>query len=216
MRLYNILEQIVYEVEDSSQDVELSNAMKISFDAMGNAFKGSEDEVKQDVANADIQLQESITVLTVIGMLLAAPKVVEILVKGMSGFIKLFKRTFRLKGAQTPQEQEAVAARIIKITHKWHKLYIKGVKWILEKSGLFAKAGINDDAAKTKAAELVYYTIIAGLAIYSGVGAFSAFKQAAVHGADVTHLSLGALETAMASIKTGEVASFVSELGLKV
>jgi hypothetical protein len=215
MRLFNILEQIVNEVEDKAQDDALSAAMGASFNALGREFKSNESEIKQDVENADIELTEAITAITVIGFLLAAPKVIELFVKGLGALINLFKKTFRQKGAQTPEEQSQIAARIINFTHKWHKMYIKGVKWILNISGLFAKAGIKGEANQNKAAELVYYSIIAALAVYSGVGAFSAFKQAAANGANIANMSLGTLETAMASVKTAEVASFMSELGLK-
>ena len=66
-----------------------------------------------------------------------------------------------------------------------------------------------------KAAEVVYYTIVAGLAVYSGIGAVGAFKgaiQGAAHGGS---FSLGAFEAAMATIKSGEVVDFLGKLGLK-
>ena len=118
-------------------------------------------------------------------------------------------------GAKTEEEQEQMAAKIIDFTHKWHKQYIKAIKWVFKVSGLYKKAGIEDDVTQMKVASMVYYTIIAGLAVYSGIGAISAFKQAIVHGAEASHVSLGALETAMASVKTGEVATFLGELGIR-
>jgi hypothetical protein len=80
---------------------------------------------------------------------------------------------------------------------------------------MFEKVGIKSEAAKMKAAELLYYTIIAGLAVYSGVGAIEAWKEAIKQSGSLAHISLGALESAMAGIKTTEVATFMSELGLK-
>jgi hypothetical protein len=215
MKLTKLLENIVVEIEGDKQVDALTAAMGQGFNLMGSELKNKEGELKQDVEQANIELDESLTALTVIGMLLAAPKVVELIVKGFSGTVKLYKKMFMKGGAKTEEEQEQMAAKIIEFTHKWHKQYIKALKWIFKVTGLYKKAGINDEAAQMKVAELVYYTIVAGLAVYSGVGAIGAFKQAIAHGVEASHVSLGALETAMASIKTGEVASFMTELGLK-
>jgi sulfite exporter TauE/SafE len=63
-----------------------------------------------------------------------------------------------------------------------------------------------------KAAEVVYYTIIAGLAVYSGIGAVSAFKSAAAGGAAGSEFALGTFETVMASVKTTEVTEFLTKV----
>lgn len=214
MRFQSIIEQLIKEAEDKQQVSALDQAMGMSFQSMGAELSSREDELKKDVQNADIQISESITVATVVGMLLAAPKVVELIAKGFRKVSSVFKKMFPLKGAKTEKEQVDMAGKIIEFTHKWHKSYIKGLKWILKTTGLFDKAGIKGDAAQAKAAEMIYYTLIGSLAVYSGVGAASAFKQAiAAH--DAGHFSMAAIEAAMASIKTGEVAAFVGELGLK-
>jgi hypothetical protein len=57
--------------------------------------------------------------------------------------------------------------------------------------------------------------LIAALAIYSGAGAVHAFKGAAEGAAHGSSFSLGAFETAMASVKSSEVTNFISKLGLK-
>lgn len=214
MKLDKIVEQLIKEAEEKQQVAALDQAMGSAFKSMGDMLKSSEDQLKQDVQQADIEIKESITIATVAGILLAAPKIVELIAKGFQKVVTIFKKTFPRKGAQTEQEQSEAAAKIIEFTHKWHKSYVKGLKWILKVSGLFDKAGIKGDADQSRAAEMIYYTLIAALAVYSGVGAASAFKSA-IAANDAGHLSLAALETAMASIKTGEVATFVGELGLK-
>lgn len=215
MKLTTLLENIIVEVEGDKQVDALTAAMGQGFNLMGAELKAKEGELKQDVDQADIELDESITALTVIGMLLAAPKVVELIVKGFSGTVKLFKKLFMKGGAKTEEEQEEMAKKIIEFTHKWHKQYIKAIKWIFKITGLYKKAGIEDDATQMKVASMVYYTIVAGLAVYSGIGAIDAFKHTITHGAEAAHVSLGALETAMASVKTGEVATFLGELGIR-
>lgn len=214
MKLDSILEQLIKEAEDKQQVDALDQAMGSAFKVMGDMLKANEKQLKQDVQQADIEIKESITVATVAGVLLAAPKIVELIAKGLNQVVLMFKKAFPRKGAKTEQEQSEVAAKIVEFTHKWHKSYVKGLKWVLKVTGLFDKAGIKGDADQTKAAEMIYYTIIAALAVYSGVGAASAFKSA-IAAKDAGHLSIAALETAMASIKTGEVAAFIGELGLK-
>jgi hypothetical protein len=209
----SIVEQLIKEAEDKAQISALDQAMGAGFNVMGSELKAKEDELKADVQQADVKVTEAIGAVAVIGMLLAAPKVVELVVKGFSKVVAVFKKLFKPKSATTPEQQSEMAAKIVEFTHKWHKSYIKGLKWIFKVSGLFAKAGIKDDAAQTKAAELIYYTIIAGLALYSGIGAFSAFKSAAAGQGGV---ALGSLETAMATVKSGEVMEFLGKLGLKV
>lgn len=211
----NIMEQLIKEAEDKAQIDALSQAMGAGFNVMGSELKSKEDELKADVQQADVKVTEAIGTIAVIGMLLAAPKVVELVVKGFAKVVSVFKKMFKPKQAKSEQEQSEMANKIIEFTHKWHKSYIKGLKWILKVSGLFAKAGIKDDAAQTKAAELIYYTIIAGLAVYSGVGAAGAFKSAMSSGAG-GDIAIGSLESAMATIKSGEVAEFLGKLGLKV
>lgn len=210
-----MIEQLIKEAEDKAQTDALSQAMGAGFNTMGSDLKSKEDELKADVQQADIKVTEAVGTIAVIGMLLAAPKVVELIAKGFAKVVGVFKKMFKPKQAKSEQEQSEMASKIVEFTHKWHKSYIKGIKWILKVSGMFDKAGIKGDSAQTKAAELIYYTLIAGLAVYSGVGAASAFKSAASSGVG-GDFAVGTLEAAMASIKSGEVMEFLGKLGLKV
>jgi hypothetical protein len=153
---------------------------------MGNSIKDLEAALKSDVVDAraevdqidESQLNEALGTTAFIGMILAAPKVVEMFAKGLSGYIKI-------------------------------------VFYILKYTGIFRKAKITNEAAQMKVANAVYYIIIAGLAVQAGIGAVSAFEKgmsAAVHGGE---FKLAALETAMASIKSGEVTGFLKKLGLR-
>lgn len=216
MKLKQIVENIVYEAQDNAEIKTLEDTLKATFTQLGNNFKKNQDALMQDVQSADLELNESLTAVSVVGMILAAPKVVEIIVKSFANLIKVYKRFFPRKGAKTKEEQIEVVTKIIQFTHRWEKSYIKGLKWILDKTGMFEKVGITSDAAKLKAAELLYYTIIAGLALYSGVGAVEAWKEAIKQGGNIAHVSIGTLESAMAGIKTAEVSTFLSKLLLKV
>ena len=201
--------------EDEKEIKDLDAAMGSSLKDLAAAFQSDIEAVKDEVEELpEKPLNEAIGVVAVVGMLLAAPKVVELIVKGLSKLVKLFKKLVPKGQAKTDEEKKDVAAKIIDFTHKWHKLYIKGVKGLLKISGLFKKAGITEPAAQDKAAKMVYYTIVAGLAVYSGIGAISAFKDAASVAAHAGSFEIGVLETAMAAIKSGEVVEFIGELGL--
>jgi len=175
----------------------------------------SQEELQQDVDQSSPELNEALGAVAIVGALLAAPKVVELIVKSFRAVVNLFTKLFKPGQAKSPQDQEEMATTIIEFTHKWHKAYIKGLKWILKTTGLFRKVGIKDEAQQLKAAEAIYYVLIASLAVYSGVGAVGAFKSAASTAAHGGEFSLGAFEAAMASIKSAEVVEFIGKLGLK-
>lgn len=213
IQLSSIVESILREEENKQQIAAMDAAMGSAFKDLGAEFEANKEEIQQDVANADAELNEALGAVAIIGMILAAPKVVELFVKGIGKIVGVWKKL--VKPGQAKGNEEEFAHNIIEFTHKWHKVYIKGVKWILKLSGIFKKAGIQGDAAQDKAAEAVYYVIIAALAVYSGIGAVSAFKGAVSGAAHGGSFSLAALESAMAGIKSSEVAGFVSKLGLK-
>lgn len=213
MKLQPILEGILKEEEDKKQIAAMNQAMQSAAAELAKLYKDNEAEIKQDVEQSEEKLNEALGAVAIIGFILALPKVVELLVKGIGKIVAVWKKL--VKPGQAKGNEEEFAHNIIEFTHKWHKTYIKGLKWILQMSGVFKKANITGEAAQMKAAEAIYYTIIAGLAIYSGVGAAGAFKAAAQGATHGGSFSLGAFEAAMASVKTGEVAEFLGKLGLK-
>lgn len=210
------LQEILKEVEDKAEIDALSKAMGDAFKTLGAEYQSKEAEIKQDVEQSDATINEALGVTAIIGFILALPKLTELFVTGISKLVSVFKKL--IKPGEAKGNEDDMAAKIIEFTHKWHKSYIKGVKWILKMSGTFKKAGITGDAAQEKAAEMVYYIIVAGLALYSGIGSVSAFKQAlAAKGTTgATGFSLSAFEAAMASVKTSEVKNFIAKTGLKL
>ena len=220
------LKDLLKETIDDAEVKELENAMGSGFKGLEAALKSMEDEAREEVEQVDEsilegrldekgQLKEEITTLTIIGIFLAAPKIVELITKGLSKLIRVFKKVMGKGDGEA--DPEGAAAQIIKFTHKWHKSYIKALRWILKVTGVFKKAKITDEAAQMKAATLLYYTIIAGFAVYSGVHAVQAFKTAvASAGSAGGSFSLSALESGMTAIKSGEVVEFLGELGLAV
>ncbi len=210
MKLQNLLK----EVENKAQIDALDQAMGDAFKTLGQEFETNKVEIEQEVNKSNASLNEALGVVAVIGFILAFPRLVEIFVKALSKIVTKFKKI--VKPGEAKENESEMASRIIEFTHKWHKLYIKGVKYILKLSGVFDKAGIKGDTAQDKVAEVVYYVIVAGLAVYSGIGSITAFKQAmAAKGTTgAAGFSLSAFEAAMASVKTGEVKNFLAKIGL--
>jgi len=215
------LTTILKEVENKANLSKLDQAMQSGLSAMASDFSTNKTALQQDVEQADIEINESVTVLTIIGALLAAPKLIELLAKGFGKLISVFKSIIKPGQAKTEEGQSAAVEAIIHFTHKWHKAYIKGVKGLLKITGLFRKAGIKGDAEQERAAALIFYTIVAILAVYSGIGAVSAFKSGLANvaaqggSAAASDFSLGTFEAAMAAIKSGEVQDFLGKMGLK-
>lgn len=212
-KLTSIVEQILREEESKQQIAQMDAAMNNALKALATEFSANKDEMEQEVEKTDLEVNEALGTVGVIGILLALPKATELIVKGIGKLVSVWKKL--VKPGEAKGNEEEFAKNIIEFTHKWHKLYIKGIKGMLKLIGVFKKAGINDDAAQTKAAEAIYYTIIAGLAVYSGIGAASAFKGAITAAPNGGSFSLAALEAAMAGIKSSEVAEFIGKMGLK-
>lgn len=215
MKLKVLLENVIQEEEEKKAISALDQAMGTSFNTMGVELQKNQKELQQDVEQSNPEVNEALGAVAILGVLLAAPKVVELIVKSFGAVVNVFKKLFKPGQAKTPEEQKQMANTIIEFTHKWHKSYIKGLKWILKVTGVFKKAGIKDETQQMKAAEAIYYVLIALLAVYSGVGAYSAFKSAAAGATHGGGFSLAAFETAMASIKSSEVIEFAGKLGLK-
>ena len=185
---------------------------------MGDSLKDLEKALKSDgnAAKADVakiqegQINEELGTMAIFGMILAAPKVLELFVKGLDKLVRWLKGA--VKGEDVPESKTAIW--LIDGLHKWHKGYIKLVYYILKYTGIFKKAKIEKEDARMKAASLVYYTIIAGFAIFAGIGAIGAFKGAISGAAHGGSFSIAGIEAGMSAVKTAEVSEFLAELGL--
>lgn len=122
-----------------------------------------------------------------VGLALALPKLAEIAADITD---KLSKK---LGGG----DKTKIAEFLRTSAQKLHHTYIKIVKIALLAVPSFRKA---DTKIQNQVAEIIFTVIIAGLAVYSGYNAVKAGIS-----------TLGALEGAMAAVKSGEVAQFLSK-----
>lgn len=207
--------------DDKKAMADLEAAMGKAAKAMGSAFDAAQEEIEKEVEEMPEEelnerkkaLNEEITTLTVIGFILALPKLVEIIAKGVDGLVKFLRKITKINPPKTKEERSKAAAAVIDFTHKWHNLYIKAFYYMLKYAGLYKKAGIKGKTAQMKVAKILYYTVIAALAVSAGIGAVGAFKtglSSAAHGGE---FAFGTFESAMAVIKSGEVSEFIAALG---
>lgn len=205
MKLRNILLESEFDKIDSFLEKEFGKTLQ----SIATSVKSEKDSLKnENNSYSDNSIDESLGAIGIIGVVLAIPRVIELLAKPVSKFISLTKKFLKPK---TVQSEKAVAESIIKFAHKWHTGYVKIIKYILEISGAFKQAGYTSDTQKDKAANLIYYIIIALLAVHAGLNTIHAFKELAARGVATGTISLAALEAAMTSIKTGEVAQFAKK-----
>jgi len=207
--------------EDKKMVADLEAEMGSIANELGSAFDSAQDEIEKEVEEMPEdklnehkqKLNEAIGVTAVIGFILALPKLVELITKAVAKLVKLIKKFTGGKDPQTDEEKADWASIVIDFTHKWHKLYIKAFYYMFKFSGLYKKAGIKDEPTRMKVASVMYYTVVAGLAVAAGVGAVGAFKAGVSQAAHGGEFALGTFESVMAAVKSGEVAEFMGLIG---
>jgi hypothetical protein len=122
-----------------------------------------------------------------IGLALALPKIAEITATLIEKLVK------KLGGG----DKSKIAEFLRTSAEKMHHVYVKIVRVALLVVPSFRSADVK---TQEKVAEIVFTLIIAGLAVYSGYNAVKAGIS-----------TLGALEGAIAAIKSGEVVQFLSK-----
>lgn len=176
MKLTSILEGIVLEAEDKAKEAELSSAMQQAFAKLGAEFEANEDEIKQDVDKAKGGELNEVAITAAIGFILSMPKLITTIAKALSTLVKIVKKITGTAGGGKDEELKFVQV-LLNVGDKWFNQYVKGFMWILKISGAYKKMNITDEAAQRKIAELIYYTILAGMAVNAGVEALGALKQ---------------------------------------
>ena len=210
--LSNIAKSVIKEYETQEINSDLEKEMGAALAKLTAGAKSIKPEDKIETP----EVTEVLDPVSIIGLTLAAPKLIQILASAFGGIMKKLNKYFK-KGAQPQDNESEIAKSIIEFSHKWHGAYIKTLQYALEMFGVFAKSGITNSADKKKATEMLYYTLIAGLSVYSGVGAASAFKSAMASkdiAAAAANFNLSALEAAMTKIKAGEVQQFLKKVML--
>jgi hypothetical protein len=226
LEIKKLVEDVINELEDETiitpdEEDALDSAAKSSANDLKKFAKSlSKDDVQEarkqvnEVETKKQILNEAVGAAVVISILLAAPKALEIITKGMDRLVKTFKRSVGRKEAKTEEEQSELAKRIIKFSHDWHGFYVKIIQFILRISGVYRKANIDPKSPQAeKIAKVIFIVIVIGLGIYGGVQSlkhfYNAFKGIGQLGAEV---GTGGLEAALTTIKGTEAKEFLSKI----
>ena len=207
--------------DDKKEMADLEAAMGAAAKEMGAAFDAAQEDIEKEVEEMPEEelnerkkaLNEELTTIAVIGFIMALPKLVEIIAKGVDKLVKLLRKITKINPPKTEDERSKAAAAVIDFTHKWHNMYIKAFYYMLKFSGLYKKAGIKGQTQQMKVAKILYYTVVAALAVSAGIGAIGAFKAGVSNAAHGGEFALGTFESAMSLVKSGEVMEFISALG---
>ena len=135
-------------------------------------------------------------VLTVVGLAVAMPAILGLIAK----FGKTATNIVNKVVGKKPTEQgdaEKYFQQMGRIADELHHLYMKPIELLMRKF-------IKDPAKAQKVAHFIFHVIVAIMLLASGVTAFKALQA--------KQLNLATLETALASIKGGEIKNYISKL----
>ena len=171
---------LIYLVREVVQETQVDSALKKTFDQLGKELASSSDDIVQDQSG----INEAAGVVLVAGIALAIPEIVKIIGK----VTKTASKFFGGKGA--------TGDVIIAKAEKMHHLLLKPIEFAL------TKLGLPKDKAH-KAAGIILTTVVAGLMLASGVGAYKAATSGST--------AFAGLEGALTAVKGGEVTQFISK-----
>lgn len=177
----------------SNEDAEIEAAMKAGLSSLTSGG-ASLDEIKDN--EQPQELNESIIALIASG-LLAAPKIIEWIGKAI-GFIS--------KPFQKDKNENAVAEKISHFAHKWEKLYIKAIIWVVKKTKFVQQIWMSPDGKidEQKLIVIAKYLYAAILAVAMGQAIGAVLGPASP--------IIKAIEGSLGSVKAIEIAQIASKV----
>ena len=178
--------------EDETAGLDKAMAKGLSALETGDSLLDDED-LSQVVKEDKEQLNESITGL-VVGGILAAPKLIQWMGKGIGVIGKLLGK-----------DESSIAKGIEKFGTKWEKLYIKAIAKVIKTTGfakpLWMKGGKQNDSDLYAVSKVVYGVILA-------VAAGNAISAALSTSSPI----VAALETVFGTTKVVEIIGIVPKV----
>jgi len=200
--------QRLFEAEESSDETELNNLdneIDSAFASSLGALQGQVDTVKEQIDNADTELNEAVGSL-IISLLLSAPKLLEII----GGMVKKIATKFAAeKGKVTAGDG------LIHAGHHLEGKYLGILKKIIKVTGIAKKANIKTDEELDTAAKVLLYTILGAAAVSAGVASAEAIGGA-LAGKGVSAAVYGTVKGGLAHLKGNEIVQGVKSLRSKV
>jgi hypothetical protein len=149
-----------------------------------------------DTTLTDKTKEQKEGVLTVASVAIALPAILGLIAKFGKTATNIVNKVIGKK----PTEQgdvEKYFQQMGRVADELHKLYMKPLEILMRKF-------IKDPAKAQKVAHFVFHVIIGIMLLSAGVTAFKAIQS--------KNLSLATLETALASIKGGEIKQYIAKL----
>lgn len=152
---------LLNENESSNVDPEIDNAMKAGLSALTTGAESLEEIKDEDQPK---ELNESIIGL-VASSLLAAPKIIEWIGKAIAFVTKPFRKE---------KDENIIAKKIVHFAHKWEKLYIKAIIWVVKKTKFVKQIWMDDNGSVDEQKLLVVakyiYAAILAVAMGQAIG----------------------------------------------
>jgi len=176
----------------SSEDAEIDAAMKAGLSALTTESKFL-DEIKDE--NQPQELNEELITL-IASALLTAPKIIEWIGQGIAFISKPFKKN---------KDENVIAKKIVHFAHKWEKLYIKAIVWVVKKTKFVQQIwmtpeGNIDEQKLVVVAKYIYAGILA-VAMGNAIGTVLGPSSAILKGIESTLGSVKAIEIAQIASK---------------
>lgn len=198
-------ESIILKEEDEQELDDLAKEISSAFAQELSSLKGQQDIVKEQVEEAEVNLDEAIGSL-LFSILLSTPKLIELLGKLINKISGIFKKD---------KDQVSAGDAFIHAGHTLEKKYIGILKGIIKLTGIAKKAGIKDEDSLDKAAHVLLYSILAVAAVSAGMATIESIGGF-LKGKGVTSATYGLAKGGLASIKAEEIITGVKQLLPKV
>lgn len=183
MKLMNLLLEAESEQKVDAVVSQLKSQMG---DLIGNIEDTIEDKTEE----------QNEGLLTVAGLAVAMPAILGIVSKFGKAASGVINKIMGKKPTEKEQEENWFA-KLGKIADDLHHLYQSPLEKVVAKF-------IKDPEKSKKVAHFLFHVIVAVMLLASGVTAVKALKS--------KEISLATLETALASLKAGEIKSYISKL----
>lgn len=200
--------QRLFEAEAPSDEAELNNLDKevaAAFSSGLSALQGQVAEVKEQVSEAETDLNEAVASL-LISVLLSAPKLLEII----GGIVnKIATKFSKEKGKVTAGDA------LIHTGHYLEEKYLGILKKIIKITGIGKKANLTSDADYEMAAKVLLYVILGVAATSAGFASAEAIGGA-LAGKGVGAATYGVAKGGLAGLKGNEIIDGIKKLAAKV
>jgi len=201
--------QKLFEAESpSSNEAELDaldNEIASAFASGLTSLQGQTGEIKEQVAEADTELNEAIVSL-LISILLSAPKLLEII----GGIVKKVTAKFSKEKGKVEAGDAFIHAG-----HHLEEKYLSLLKKIIKVTGMAKKANIKTEQELETAAKVLLYSILGAAAVSAGLASAEAIGGA-LAGKGVSAAVYGVAKGSLASLKGSEIVQGIKSITAKV